>query len=695
MEKYDTKKLKEYEVKILDKLVEICEKHDIEYFLAYGTLLGAVRHKGFIPWDDDIDVYMKPSDYYKFKSVMASNKEEGYFYQALETEKYHSLTFSKLRMNNTSVIEEKLKKEDIHNGIYIDIFPLLPFFDDDKLNKKFFSRMKLLNLLIEADLKDRSKYNHYGRFGKVMSKIFKLIPRRIRNILARNLLKKILLPSDEYNKYICMFDNNVFDKKLFSESTDVEFEGKKYTSPKNYDKYLTDIYGDYMTPPPVDKRYGHCFESVLFDVQSSGEKIDAVILWVDGNDEKWQLEKNKYDKSKKTITKRILFIICILLLISSLIFFKYINFIVENVNNLFNFNFKHLNLVLPIGISFYTFQILSYIIDLYKNKVKVQKNFFNLALYVSFFPQLIAGPIVRYETIEEEITNRKETLPNVIDGTKRFIIGLSKKIIIANQMALFTDLIYNNYSNAYGTSIIWLATLTYAFQIYFDFSGYSDMAIGLGKIFGFNFLENFNYPYISTSITEFWRRWHISLSSWFKDYIYIPLGGNRVKKIKWIRNIIIVWMLTGLWHGAAWNFIIWGLFYGFFLIFEKLFFNNILKKLPKFICWIYAFFFILIGWLIFRINSMDLLIIFLKEMFIYNSTDWVSVLSNNLSSFTSLIFVIPAIIFSTPIIQKINSKFEGKIWYIAISNIILIILLIVCIVYLTSSSYNPFIYFRF
>ncbi len=300
MEKYDTKKLKEYEVKILDKLVEICEKHDIEYFLAYGTLLGAVRHKGFIPWDDDIDVYMKPSDYYKFKSVMVSNKEEGYFYQALETEKYHSLTFSKLRMNNTSVIEEKLKKEDIHNGIYIDIFPLLPFFDDDKLNKKFFSRMKLLNLLIEADLKDRSKYNHYGRFGKVMSKIFKLIPRRIRNILARNMLKKILLPSDEYNKYICMFDNNVFDKKLFSESTDVEFEGKKYTSPKNYDKYLTDIYGDYMTPPPVDKRYGHCFESVLFDVQSSGEKIDAVILWVDGNDEKWQLEKNKYDKSKKS-----------------------------------------------------------------------------------------------------------------------------------------------------------------------------------------------------------------------------------------------------------------------------------------------------------------------------------------------------------------------------------------------------------
>ncbi|MBQ2946742.1 MAG: MBOAT family protein [Bacilli bacterium] len=404
---------------------------------------------------------------------------------------------------------------------------------------------------------------------------------------------------------------------------------------------------------------------------------------------------DRCDKTKKYIRKKVFFIICIVLLIFSLVFFKYSNFIFQNINNIFGANIKTLKIVLPIGISFYTFQILSYIIDLYNKKIKVQNNFFNLALYVSFFPQLIAGPIVRYETIEEEISNRKESLENIVSGAKRFIIGLSKKIIIANQMAIFADLIYNNYSVSYGTSIIWLATIAYTFQIYFDFSGYSDMAIGLGKIFGFNFLENFDYPYISTSITEFWRRWHISLSSWFRDYVYIPLGGNRVNKTKWIRNIIIVWLLTGLWHGAAWNFIIWGLFYGFLLLFEKLFFKKVLDKLPKFICWLYTIFIILIGWLIFRVNSLEQLIIYLKEMFIFNKTDWIFILSNELTTFNSLIFIIPAIIFSTPIIKKINIKFGGKVWYTTIYNIMLLVLLLVCITCLTSSSYNPFIYFRF
>ncbi|MEI3251446.1 MAG: MBOAT family O-acyltransferase [Candidatus Gastranaerophilaceae bacterium] len=309
---------------------------------------------------------------------------------------------------------------------------------------------------------------------------------------------------------------------------------------------------------------------------------------------------DKFDREKKLTLKKLSLILCIILVLGSLIFFKYSNFLIENINSIFNTKINLINVIMPIGISFYTFQILSYIIDLYNKKIKLQKNYFSLALYVSLFPQLIAGPIVRYETVEEEIDNRKETKKDVIAGTKRFIIGLSKKVIIANQMALLADLIFNKHNGSYGTSIIWLGTLAYTLQIYFDFSGYSDMAIGLGRIFGFHFLENFDYPYISKSVTEFWRRWHISLSTWFRDYVYIPLGGNRVNKFKWIRNIILVWLLTGLWHGAAWNFIIWGIYYGLLLLFEKLFLNKLLNKLPSIINWLYTFIIVMIGWMIFN-----------------------------------------------------------------------------------------------
>lgn len=404
---------------------------------------------------------------------------------------------------------------------------------------------------------------------------------------------------------------------------------------------------------------------------------------------------DKFDKENKKILKKISLIICIILVLGSLIFFKYSNFLIENVNLAFKAKIKLLNIVMPIGISFYTFQILSYIIDLYNKKIKLQKNYFSLALYVSLFPQLIAGPIVRYETVEEEIDNRKETKEDVISGTKRFIIGLSKKVIIANQMALLADLIFNKHNGAYGTTIIWLGTFAYTLQIYFDFSGYSDMAIGLGKIFGFHFLENFNYPYISKSVTEFWRRWHISLSTWFRDYVYIPLGGNRVNKFKWIRNIILVWLLTGLWHGAAWNFIIWGMYYGLLLLFEKLFFDRILKKLPTIINWLYTFIIVMIGWMIFRSNSLNELLLFIKTMFVYKQTDWLTILADNLSTFNALMFVLPAFILSFPILKKIKEKYSGKTIYIILTNILLLMLFIMCIVYLTSSSYNPFIYFRF
>lgn len=404
---------------------------------------------------------------------------------------------------------------------------------------------------------------------------------------------------------------------------------------------------------------------------------------------------DKFDKENKKILKKISLIICIILVLGSLIFFKYSNFLIENVNLAFKAKIKPLNIVMPIGISFYTFQILSYIIDLYNKKIKLQKNYFSLALYVSLFPQLIAGPIVRYETVEEEIDNRKETKEDVISGTKRFIIGLSKKVIIANQMALLADLIFNKHNGAYGTTIIWLGTLAYTLQIYFDFSGYSDMAIGLGRIFGFHFLENFDYPYISKSVTEFWRRWHISLSTWFRDYVYIPLGGNRVNKFKWIRNIILVWLLTGLWHGAAWNFIIWGIYYGLLLLFEKLFFDRILKKLPTIINWLYTFIIVMIGWMIFRSNSLNELLLFIKTMFVYKQTDWLTILADNLSTFNALMFVLPAFILSFPILKKIKEKYSGKTIYIILTNILLLMLFKMCIVYLTSSSYNPFIYFRF
>lgn len=383
---------------------------------------------------------------------------------------------------------------------------------------------------------------------------------------------------------------------------------------------------------------------------------------------------DKFDKENKKILKKISLIICIILVLGSLIFFKYSNFLIENVNLAFKAKIKPLNIVMPIGISFYTFQILSYIIDLYNKKIKLQKNYFSLALYVSLFPQLIAGPIVRYETVEEEIDNRKETKEDVISGTKRFIIGLSKKVIIANQMALLADLIFNKHNGAYGTTIIWLGTFAYTLQIYFDFSGYSDMAIGLGKIFGFHFLENFDYPYISKSVTEFWRRWHISLSTWFRDYVYIPLGGNRVNKFKWIRNIILVWLLTGLWHGAAWNFIIWGIYYGLLLLFEKLFFDRILKKLPTIINWLYTFIIVMIGWMIFRSNSLNELLLFIKTMFVYKQTDWLTILADNLSTFNALMFVLPAFILSFPILKKIKEKYSGKTIYIILTNILLLML---------------------
>ena len=333
---------------------------------------------------------------------------------------------------------------------------------------------------------------------------------------------------------------------------------------------------------------------------------------------------------------------------------------------------------------------------MYWGKVGVQKNYFRLLLYVSFFPQLIAGPIVRYETVEKEISDRKTTLDGFISGFKRFIWGLAKKVIVANNVAIFCDYVYNNYSS-YGSNILWVAAVCYTLQIYFDFSGYSDMAIGLGKMFGFNFLENFNYPYIATSINDFWRRWHISLSTFFRDYVYIPLGGNRVSKIKFIRNIFIVWLLTGIWHGASYNFILWGLYYAILLLIEKMVTGKYIEKLPKVLKILYSLFFITLGWVIFRVENINDLILVIKKMFSFNNTSFVTLFNNNAMLISTAPYIILGIFLSLPIDKWFKEKVDksNSVILTLIEDLILGVLFGISIMFLVSNSYNPFIYFRF
>lgn len=402
---------------------------------------------------------------------------------------------------------------------------------------------------------------------------------------------------------------------------------------------------------------------------------------------------NKFDKQKKYSMKKTMLLLSILMIIGALGFYKYSDFFILNINQIFNAKIKLLDLPLPLGISFYSFQILTYIFDLYMNKIKVQKNIFYLLLYVSLFPKIMVGPIVKYSSIEKQLYNQNITFDDVVYGIKRFIVGLAKKVIIANQMAMIANNIYDNNLSSAGTFGIWLAAFAYALQIYYDFSGYSDMAIGIGRMLGFNFTENFNFPYIAKSITDFWRRWHISLSTWFRDYIYIPLGGNRVTKLKWIRNIFVVWMLTGFWHGANWNYIIWGLYFAIILLFEKLFFQKYLDKSPSFVKWIYSFILILIGWVIFRNEDINVMFMVLKMMFSWSSTNLVEFVQAYPDAFYYSIFFIPAIIFMVPTIkicEKQKTTFKNIIY-----NGMLLMLFVLSIMFLLSSTYTPFVYFKF
>lgn len=390
-----------------------------------------------------------------------------------------------------------------------------------------------------------------------------------------------------------------------------------------------------------------------------------------------------------------------------LLFFKYTDFIIKIINVISIEEIPLLEIALPIGISFYTFQTMSYTIDVYRGRVEAQRNIIDFAMYVCMFPQLIAGPIVRYEHVAEEIHDRKLSDQNIALGFQRFIAGLGKKVIFANQIGVLWDDVYNTLFGDMSMSLAWLGAVAYTLQIYFDFSGYSDMAIGMGQMLGFDFPENFNHPYQSKSITEFWRRWHISLSTWFKEYVYIPLGGNRKGLSRQVVNLFIVWSLTGLWHGAAINFLLWGIYFFVLLILEKWFLLEYLKKVPKIICHLYSLIFIAVGWVIFACEDFDVLGGYLKAMLGIGVpfVDSVSVYK----WYTYIIFIVILAFASTEFPKKVLfkleavyarrhptiDKFYGETIHFWIMSALTFLILIISMAFLVSGSYNPFLYFRF
>ena len=375
--------------------------------------------------------------------------------------------------------------------------------------------------------------------------------------------------------------------------------------------------------------------------------------------------------------------------------FKYSGFFISTVNSVFGLSLPEPAFSLPIGISFYTFQTMSYSIDVYRGNVKAQKSFMNFLMFVSLFPQLIAGPIVRYSDIEDQISKRTVTTEAFSAGTTRFMAGLGKKVLIANYAGSLATSLLKDIDSAAVMSV-WFGVLFYAFQIYFDFSGYSDMAIGLGKMFGFDYPENFKYPYISTSITEFWRRWHITLSSFFRDYVYIPLGGNRVGVPRQILNLLIVWGLTGLWHGASWNFVLWGLYYFFFLCLEKFILKKFFDKIPSPIRWLYSMSVVLVGWMVFYFDDFQTLITAFSVAFGHAGNAFTDPVSETLV-INNIPFILIAAIASTPVLNIVRRLVEksSPLTESILRIVYNIVMLILCVASLVGSTYNPFLYFRF
>lgn len=402
----------------------------------------------------------------------------------------------------------------------------------------------------------------------------------------------------------------------------------------------------------------------------------------------WLVDKYRADAKKK---KLFLILTCVLD-IGILAVFKYTGMITETLNMLPFLNIPELQISLPIGISFYTFQTMSYVIDVYRDDAPVSKNFINFGTYVALFPQLIAGPIVRYRDVAEQLVNRRETLEMFTKGVKLFMVGLAKKVIIANTMGTLTTNIFAT-TDENGVVGTWVGMIAYTFQIYFDFSGYSDMACGLGNMMGFEFLKNFNYPYIAKSITDFWRRWHISLSTWFKEYVYIPLGGNRKGVKRQILNLLIVWGLTGLWHGAAYNFVLWGLYYGLLLILEKFVLKKFLDRLPSFVQHIYTLFIIIIGWGLFYFTDVGQLGEFMVDLFNFGNGICGDQAFNLIMS--NLPMLIIAAVASTPFATMLYTRFEHTRFMWILETLYCMGVLAVSTASLVNQSYNPFLYFRF
>ena len=409
------------------------------------------------------------------------------------------------------------------------------------------------------------------------------------------------------------------------------------------------------------------------------------------------------DTSKSV--KKTYIVLAILANLAILGYYKYSSFLIENINALFGLDIVNEPLPLPIGISFFTFQAMSYVIDVYRNDAKVQKNIFDLALYIALFPQLVAGPIVRYTTIADELKKRVHSIELFSDGVRQFIIGLGKKVIIANPLGAVADSIFSTGTGDLSVTTAWIGILAYTLQIYFDFSGYSDMAIGLGKMFGFKFLENFNYPYISRSVSEFWRRWHISLSSWFRDYIYIPLGGNRKGEWKTYRNILIVWTATGFWHGASWTFMAWGFYYGFIICIERLGLGKVIGKMWKPVQHAYVLILVMIGWVFFRADNFTYSVEFIQTMFGLNGTAFIDNTAISFINDNAYLLAL-GIIVSIPIypwfVKKMEQFTEGDkpssilsvIRYVG-GPLLYFVLFLLVTMFLVNSTYNPFIYFRF
>ena len=450
----------------------------------------------------------------------------------------------------------------------------------------------------------------------------------------------------------------------------------------------------------IDKKYKNAvilFGSIFFYAWGAPKFIFVILFttFLDFHLVTWM------DKSANETKRKLILLLSVSVNLGLLFYFKYSNFFVENVNAVLSvFGDKQIHwtkLILPIGISFYTFETITYVVDVYRRLHKPLTKFWDYQLYIILFPKLIAGPIIRYHELADQITDRKETIDDKLTGFYRFALGLGKKVLIANQMGVVADSIFGSYYNDIGTATAWIGSLAYTFQIYFDFSGYSDMAIGLAKMMGFKFPENFANPYISQSITEFWRRWHMTLGNWMRNYLYIPLGGNKVGTTRLYFNLWIVFLASGLWHGASWSFIFWGAFHGFFLVIERAFLGKYLEKIGKIPSVLFTFFVVNIGWVFFRVEKISDAITFIKQMFSFNHI----AISNKIDSEFVTYFCI-AILFAFFAINKWGQKLQDAVYFNSYTNarhiticVTSLVLFILSVSSITSSGFNPFIYFRF